>query len=261
MDSICGHRIFPTSDALKTQATQAMTGGNSFINYAMVHSYDKYGNTLRIYSTDEERELYHKLYFLSINYQYGVQIIFQILSRAIRKQILSFENIKSVLEKTWINQPVEWMRHGANHSVIPLNAILPGIENFINEIEKWSKSEDYTPNFVLCTDSMATKIEMLLRYLCKHLEIPTFQYHEQRGVILTEEKLLGKLLENLEGKLHDDDYTLIKLLLNEKGGQNIRNRVAHGLVDADEYSYGKPLALLGLILRLSQYRIDKPTTN
>jgi len=165
-----------------------------------------------------------------------------------------------LLEHTWLNQPLEWLRHGEAHEVIPLKAILPGIKNFFDELDKAIKDESYRPDLTLCSDSMGTKIEMILRFICKKMDIPTFNYTEHKGHILTDEKTLGMLISNLDDVLPANDMILIKYLLNEKAGLNLRNRIAHGLMDSDEYNPSVPLTLLMIILRLSQFKFE-PTTN
>ncbi len=253
---LCGYHIIPKADGFKDMAKKQSTN-NSFLNHVTVQSLDKFGNTLRVYVTQEEHDFYNLMNVINMSHQFSVQIIYQILMRSLTSGFFSYENVKIALEETWLNEPVEWLKHGNEHEVIPLSAILPGVKNFFEEMGLRIKDDTYLPNLTLCSDSMATKIEMILRYMCKNMDIPTFRYREQGGVILTDEKPLSNLIEDIEGKIELDDTILIKYLINEKGGFNIRNRVAHGLVDANEYSPAIPLTLLAIILRLSQYTFNK----
>lgn len=255
---LCGHHIIPKADGLRSMAKK-QGSNNSFLNHVTVQSLDKFGNTLRIYQTQEEHDFYNLMSVINMSHQFSIQIMYQILMRSLKSGYFSYDNVKNALEQTWLNKPVEWMKHGDEHEVIPLEVILPGIKNFFEEMERRAKEENYIPNLTLCSDSMATKIEMILRYMCKNMDIPTFRYMEQGGVILTDEKPLSKLLEDVEGKIEEDDTILIKYLANEKGGFNLRNRIAHGLVDANEYTPAIPLTLLAIILRLSQYTFNKTT--
>lgn len=254
---LCGYHIIGTAKSFKAQANKSVNS-NDITNFCTLQSLDKFGNTLRVYTTKEDREFYHLANAINLSHQTSSQIMFQILWRSLKAGFFSFHDVKTALEKTWLNQPVEWMRHGKSHEVIPLDAILPGVENFFDELNRRIQDENYIPKMILCSDSLATKIEMILRYMSKNLNIPTFRYMEQGGVILTDEKTLGMLLEGLEGVIEEDDTILVRHLINEKGGMNIRNRVAHGLVDAKEYSPATPLTLLAIILRLSQYEFTKP---
>jgi hypothetical protein len=251
---LCGYNIIKSGATLIAEAKKA-ANSNSLLNFARLQSMDKYGNTIRIYSTEEEREFFHLSRILGTSHQIGLQITFQILIHSLHKGTISYSTVKSKLENSWLNEPLEWLRNGEPHSTVLLNAVLPGLDNLFFELGQWAKDSSYKPNFILCSDSMATKVEMILRYMCKTVGIPTFRYDEQRGVILTDEKPLGKLLESLENILLVDDVLIINHLINEKGGLNIRNHIAHGLMDADEYSATIPLTLLSIILRLSEYRL------
>ena len=176
------------------------------------------------------------------------------------EKIISYQDIKKVLENSWLSEPVEWYNGGTLDKTIPLNAVLPGIQHFFGEIERRIADDTYIPNMTLSTDSLATKIEMLLRYMCKKVGIPTFRYIANGGHLIAEEKTLGDLIRELESQLNPNDLILIKYVINEKGGMNIRNHIAHGLVDAEEYNPFAPLVLIAIIIRLSIYEV-KNTQN
>ncbi len=57
-----------------------------------------------------------------------------------------------------------------------------------------------------------------------------------------------------ETNFDENDRLLIKFVLTEKAGLNLRNRVAHGLMDANEYTFDNIVALFLIILKLSKYR-------
>ncbi len=257
---LAGYHIIATADSFKAQASKSLNS-NDITNYCRLQSVDKFGNTLRVYTTKEEREFYHLSNAINLSHQTNLQIIFQILWKSLNAGFFSYKDVKAALEDTWLNQPVEWMEHGKSRQVIPLDAILPGVKNFFDEMNLRIQDESYIPDLILCSDSLATKIEMILRYMSKNLDVPTFRFKEQGGVILTDEKPLSMILEDLEGLIEENDTILIKHLINEKGGMNIRNRLAHGLVDAKEYTPAIPLTLLGIILRLSLYKFTFPIKN
>ena len=49
-------------------------------------------------------------------------------------------------------------------------------------------------------------------------------------------------------------FYFIKFLLTEKAGYNLRNRVAHGLMDSNEYNIETVLLPLIIILKLGNYQ-------
>jgi hypothetical protein len=46
---------------------------------------------------------------------------------------------------------------------------------------------------------------------------------------------------------------MIKFVLSEKAGLNLRNKVAHGLMDFNEYNFDLVVILFSLIMKLSKY--------
>lgn len=68
------------------------------------------------------------------------------------------------------------------------------------------------------------------------------------------EKTLDDLLNDLDGKLSADDHFFIKFILTEKAGYNLRNKIAHGLMDNVEYGLEYPILAIIIILKLSNYQ-------
>ena len=68
------------------------------------------------------------------------------------------------------------------------------------------------------------------------------------------EKTLDNLLDDLQGKISDNDHFFIKFILTEKAGYNLRNRIAHGLMDNVDYGLEYPIFSLIVILKLSNYQ-------
>jgi len=99
------------------------------------------------------------------------------------------------------------------------------------------------------------KAEYFLREICKKLEISTFQENANHSGIIME-KTLDVLLNNLEGKMPKDDHFFIKFILTEKAGYNLRNKIAHGLMDNVDYSLQYPIFSILVILKLSNYQFS-----
>jgi hypothetical protein len=252
-----GSSLFPAADTVEKEALKA-SQQNSMINLATTVSMDKYGNTIRLYPNTEDKLLYHKIQIICTNHDLSLQLQWHVVKRAIREKIISFDHIKEMLESTWLNTEVKWHSGGEIESTIPLKSILPGIQYFFNEVEKWLFDEEkkYVADMVLCSDSLTTKIEMILRLMARRINLPTFKYTVENEVFVSHEKNLREIIDILNGHISDDDINLIRFVLNEKGGSNIRNRVAHGLVDYQEYTPAIPLTMITLIIRLSQYAIN-----
>ena len=95
--------------------------------------------------------------------------------------------------------------------------------------------------------------EKLLNYASFKLDVSTFRFEHRGDIMIAEEKPLGQMLSALEEEISENDIWLIRFLLNQKGGYNLRNRVAHGLLDGREYGFFPALAAFTVLLRLSNY--------
>ena len=228
----------------------------SFLNHITPQSMDKYGNTIRVYDK-EDIVIYHLYQAMDLQSQLGFQIIREILRRAIGNGKLSYQDIEHQFKSSWLNEEIQLYSNGGVIKVIPLEAILPGIKSFIDELTKAITTNGYEPNFVCCTDSMAIKIEYAFRNMCFKLGISTFSHQHKDSIMIYEEMALGKLLSSLEEVLGEDETWLIRFLINEKGGRNLRNKAAHGLLDSNEYGFTRALTAFSVLLRMSTYEFHK----
>ncbi|WP_300667012.1 DUF4209 domain-containing protein, partial [Fluviicola sp.] len=254
--AIAGYGVFSKSEDLKNQAVESAKK-QTLVNLMTIQTSDKFGNTVRVYRTEEEKTIYHLFNSMNISSQLSIQVIGSLLSGAIRRDILHYGHFEEILNISWLAKEIEWFNGGNTQKVKTLDAVLPGVRSFINELTSAIKVEGYQPDFTCCTDSMTIKIEYILRHLCKHLKKPTFKFVFEGDTMLADEKPMSGLLIELEDFLREDDILWIKFLMNEKGGFNFRNRVCHGLVDGNEYGYTNALFAFVIILRLSHYNLDE----
>lgn len=74
------------------------------------------------------------------------------------------------------------------------------------------------------------------------------------------EKLIDDLFNDLKHSTEnptnfdEEDRLFIRYVLTEKTGLNLRNKVAHGLLDFNEYSFENILLLFCIIMKLSKYK-------
>ena len=103
-----------------------------------------------------------------------------------------------------------------------------------------------------------------MRNFCERVGIPTFRTCQKGNDELMMEKTLDILLADIshepEGKpfqktnFDEEDRIMIKFVLSEKTGLNLRNEVAHGLMDINDYNFDLVVILFSLIMKLSKYR-------
>lgn len=225
---------------------------------------DKFGNTVDKFSTDEEKKEYNFWNTYGFDFQLGTNTMFDFFIEAAKQKKLTFASTIHHLEKTWINEALERNYFGEKITVVPIDTIRFPLRYFFLELEKYFEDNSHQFDYVTITDSLTLKVEGLIRYFVERLGIPTFKTRVKGPDKLVTEKLLDDLLMDLsdltiEGKgqktnFQEDDRVLIKYVLTQKAGLNLRNKIAHGLLDIEEYSMGNLIVLICIIIKLSKYK-------
>jgi hypothetical protein len=224
-------------------------------NMLPVSIQDKFGNKVAQYITEEERAKFSLLRTYEFHMQIATQTIIKYFVEAFREDKISANSIINLLNQTWMGEDVSRRSNGRDINFSYIKLIESGINSFFEELLKWKTDTNYIPNFVSATDSLVLKVEYFLREFCYFLGIATFKPNpRQQGIIM--EKTLDNLLDDLEGKISDNDHFFIKFILTEKAGYNLRNRVAHGLMDNVDYGLEYPLLAIIMILKLSNYQFS-----
>jgi len=225
---------------------------------------DKFGNTVDVFYTDEEKEKYNFWNSYTFNFQIGTQTMHRFFIEAYKTQKLNYASVLSYLEDTWFNEVIIRSYHGQTVEVKPIDTLKPGLKRIFEELDKFFVDNTYQCDFVTITDSLTLKIEGLLRYFCEKIGIATFKTRQKGSDKLVMEKLLDDLLADIahepplnpEQKTNFDEEVriLIKYVLAEKAGLNMRNAVAHSLMDIFEYSFEHVVILFCIIIKLSKYK-------
>jgi len=225
-------------------------------NIIPVSIIDKFGNTVAKYITEEEMNKYTLLRTYEFHIQIAMQTISQFFVEAFRSDKISANGIISLLNQTWMGKEAIRRSNGINVTFSYIKIVESGINSFFNELLKWKADSNYFPNFVSATDSLVLKAEYLLREFCVFLNIPTFKSKDGNIIM---ERTLDDILrdERIKQGLTEDDHFFIKFILTEKAGYNLRNRIAHGLMDDIEYDLQHPLFAIIIILKLSNYQFTQ----
>ncbi len=212
---------------------------------------DKHGNTVQTFTTAEEKEQFQFLSTYGLLAQISTSVLVKLILEAYKAGKLQATDVEEYLRSSWLGQP-RWVEStGERELTHPLRLIMSGVNVLFRELDLWRQEPSYEPDFIASTDSLTLKVEYILRYICSRLALPTFKLREGTEVIM--EKLLDELLADLKGKLDEEDRFFIKFFLSEKAGQNLRNRVAHGLMDDTEYGVQNVFIALTIILKLASY--------
>jgi hypothetical protein len=220
---------------------------------------DKFGNTIAKYPNNSEEWAFLQAY--EYQFQLGTQSLVYFFRDSFLAGKISETSINIFLESTWLNDSIKRFYNNQEVAVVPLELVKPAIKHFLAELNRWKDEPGYVPDLILVTDSLTLKIEALLRYLCDKLGISTFKLREDDLVM---ERNLDEILASLEHEKYntnfqEDDRRFIRFVLSEKAGENLRNKVAHGLMDSFEYSFDKIILVFTIIMRLTKYTFQ--TTN
>lgn len=224
-------------------------------NMIPVSIQDKFGNTIVKYNTEEERKKFSLFQTYEFHMQIAKQTIIQYFIEAFRSNKISAKGIISLLNQSWIGKDARRYSNGREFNFSYIKLIESGVNSFFDELLKWNTDTNYSPNFVCATDSLVLKSEYLLREICYFLGIATFRPNPRQPEIIME-KTLDHILEDLDGVISSDDHFFIKFILTEKAGYNLRNRVAHGLMDSIDYGLEYPILAILIILKLSNYQFS-----
>lgn len=224
---------------------------------------DKYGNTIDTFHTEEEKDAFNFWQSYGFNFQVGTQTMHQFFIEAYKAGKISYSSILTYLEKTWLNEPIIRNYNGEAFGIVPLDLIKPGIKRVFIELDTFFTDNNYESDYVTITDSLVLKIETLIRNFCEKIGIATFKTRQKGKDKLVMEKLLDDLLADIKNSninqtgFDEEDRIFIKYVLSEKAGLNLRNQVAHGLMDINEYSFSKIIVILSIILKISKYSFSK----
>jgi hypothetical protein len=225
---------------------------------------DKFGNTVDTFVTDEEKEQYNFWNTYTFNYQLGTQTMHKLFLEAYKAGKLNYKSVSSYLETSWFNEEIHRNYHGNEVIVKPIDTLLPGLKRIFDELDNYFKAENYQYDYVTIIDSLTLKIEGLLRFFCEKIGIATFKPRQKGSEKLVMEKLLDELLADVAHKpplkpdqitnFDEEDRMFIKYIMAEKAGVNLRNAVAHSLMDFSEYSFEHIVVLFCIIMKLSKYK-------
>lgn len=255
--------FFPTFDHIekmvndqsKKFVTQALFGKSVF---------DKNMNQIRMYSSDKERHI------ASILEQFGMGMsiyrheIEMLMVKLADKKALSWKDILSYFKKySWFGMIFE-TKNRKGEVILKTRKIIdliePGIKQYLKAVKKSSAGKKIPfQEIMLATDSLAVKIEGIIREMYQLLGKPTFVVRNDKGgKSITYEKDLNNFLNDdfAEAIFGKDLVLLMRYLLTEPIGHNLRNNVGHCLIQKENYSLLNLHLLFLILLRLGNYKLE-----
>lgn len=262
IEVLCHSPMYSTIESVK-KSSDELYEQNNFSKLFPTSIIDKYGNTIDAFVDEDEKRKFNFWQSYEFQFQIGTQTLIQLFIEGFKANKFSYDVLIEFLSQTWIGETYNELYNGFPYKITPLDVIQPGLKSFFEELEKWNTNNSYQTNFVCSTDSLVTKTEYVLRFFCKLAGIPTFtDKPKQNGYKIKMEKNIDELLRSLQHSEEnptgflEDHRIFIQFVLAQKAGNNLRHRVAHGLMDAHEYGLSNPLLVVLIILKLATYTFN-----
>lgn len=141
--------------------------------------------------------------------------------------------------------------------------IISIFETYFKELEKWFENpKKYYPYLVTITDSFVLKFETWIRYYLECHKQPTISSLPQENGIIREKDLNYLLYDDFIIKKFDfNDLLYFRYLFIAKEGWNLRNDIAHGILNPEQYTVELFNWVFFAFLRLSKYDFPNAERN
>ncbi len=254
--------LLPRHDDVRRMLSQGIT--DSLLTDATSATIDDRGHLTEYCATPEEHEEREtlRLYARQLHSRH-LPIIHGTIVSAIAADGLSIETLREYLQRSsWLCKDVEAQSPTkGKYRYRWWDLLEPSLAGYLGKMRQWLADQTRIPNLVLEIDSLTLKFEGLVRDLLQRGGTPTFQ-RKRHDSDLTEEKYVGNLLSTNDARhvFTEDDHLFLRFLLTEDNGCDLRNRIAHCLLCADDYHIEYMHLLLLALLRLSKYDLT-PAAN
>ncbi|MCW0483320.1 DUF4209 domain-containing protein [Gaoshiqia sediminis] len=242
-------KYFPKIDDVKNAIKNKEKG---FLEFVTTLQFD---NNKNISREDPEQKEYKEIleeYGQRINETF-LPFLHYFFVNGIKSGHITAKNlIRFLAINTWIGKPYVKTDLGGNLNESNwIYQIVPSIVEFYNQILAWGESKYYTPNFILCIDSLTLKIEGLFRNFSERLNVSTSK-GKRKGV---QEALAHDIIDNeiIRQYFNEEDRLLFDYVFSNNGGLNLRNNIAHCFYNEKDYHPDKMFLLITVLLRLGKY--------
>lgn len=230
--------------------------------------FDQNMNIAREYCSEEEK------HFVAILQQFDIFLVIYrvyleiILEKLIEQNILTWMNTKAFLKKySWYKKIYE-IKDRKGKVLLKtqkwIDLIEPGIKLYLISAKKYLKSgKKRLPysNIILASDSLVMKIEGLIREMFHILDKPTFTIRKGKGGrnnTTIEKDLNVFLVDDFAKQIFNNDLRLLmRFLLTEPSGYNLRNNIGHCLIQREHYNFLDLHLLFLIVIRLGNYKFEK----
>jgi Domain of unknown function (DUF4209) len=232
---------------------------NDFLKMVHTTVFDQNGNTNRHYSSETEKNIEELIFGYTVHIGYNFHLIQSIILGGIKAQKLTYDKVlRYLLHSSWYGQELKMgKRRDSERPFKWLSIIAPGIVDFFVAMDGLIYAKKVY-NITTSFDSLTLKIEGIVRTLAEYHGIHTFTIKKDNlGREVSEEMDIMKLLTHskIVEFIGEDDIFFLRYVFTEKGGFNLRNKVAHSLIGFDQYSIGQLMLIFVAILRLGRFQL------
>jgi hypothetical protein len=223
--------------------------------------HDRVGNPVQHFSDEEEKLYFHILQQYNFEMQMDkAHLIHEIIYHSISNEKITIETLFEFFKKySWFAQSLQRIVFNRKIEYNWLDQLMPGLHEYIFQINNLLYAQNYYPNLILAIDSLTLKLEGLFRDFCHFAGITTFYFvKDKQNRDLAREKDINMLLREkpVQDLFDEDDLLFFKYLLTEKAGLNLRHKIAHSLIFFDEYSVQYLHLLFLCLLKLGKYNLN-----
>jgi hypothetical protein len=245
----------------KNEIVNSFSGENAFLKDVLCSVFDQNGNTNRHYSSESEKNTEELIFGYAVWINYHAYFVQSIILKAVRTGKLTYDKVLNYLYNfSWYGQELKiGKRKDVRRTQKWLSVVAPGIVDFFFAIDGMIYSKKIF-NITTSFDSLTMKIEGIVRTLAEFHGVHTFVIkRDNLGREVSEEMDIMKLLTHpkIVEFIGEDDIFFLRFVFTEKGGLNLRNKVAHSLLGFDQYSIGYLMLIFVAILRLGKYQLTE----
>jgi len=257
--------ILPKYDEVKKQA-EKMDKEFPLQSLFSTSVFDSSGNMPRKYDSELEKKYYSLLrqyHFSLITYEVMVRVLFEELIDAGKIDIESVT--RYIVDHLWYGKEYE-LRDPDNKEIELksrkwVDVLKPGIRAYFEALDKIKNKDvlEARNQLILSIDSLTPKIEGLIREFYETIGKPTDKIKTERGgKQVTEKKGLDELLREpyAEEIFGSNLLILMKYVLIELGGYNLRNNVSHALMFKENYLLNYAHWIFLILLRIGAYQFS-----
>lgn len=216
------------------------------------------GNTAQSFVGDEGLERYRLLTAMKFVADIQLRWTIEIVLAGVRARVLTSENVLGFVFASWLG--TRFAPDGTPEEAGLLcwaESVAPGLVGVVSYFEYLADVREVCPDIVCFVDSLVLKFEGILRqYLQSSGELVTKLSRNRSGDAVQRELDINDILlsETIARDFGRSDLELMRYVLVEHAGMNLRNNIAHALLPARCYVFQHATWVFIMLMRTLRMR-------